>query len=226
MRLDYIYLTTNAYQNQFYIFFDTLNQKIEFFYNTFLIIISITPLKMINLWNLLPDVIKNEIFHFDNTFHTVFKKNEFKHELSFKQFFITNRQEFINQFYDQLDTIIEMIFYDFNSGQWRNEYGVMSCKFYEEEKEYDYLEHGYKLKFFPEDNDIIKFKIIPFYPEAEDIFMNSTEKKYDGFVCSSNKHRLFKNKLLPKPIPDTFCQYEEVLKTFEFVIYLSYPISS
>jgi hypothetical protein len=122
--------------------------------------------------------------------------------------------------------MVEMIFYDFNEGYWSNEYGVMSCNFYEEEKEYDYLENGYQFKFFPEENDIIKFKILPFYPETEGTFMNSTEKTYDGFVCSSRKHKLFKTKSLPKPMPDTFCQYEEVLKTFDFVIYLKYSNSS
>ena len=181
---------------------------------------------MPTLFRLLPRELKSEIFQYDNTYHTVFKTPDFKYELSFKQFFITNRQEFINQFYDQLDTIIEMIFYDFNSGQWRNEYGMMSSNFYEEEKEYDYLENGYRFKFFPEENDIIKFKILPFYPEAEETFMNSADKKYDGFVCSYKKHRLFKTKLLPKPMPNTFCHYEDVLKKFDLVIYLSYPVSS
>ena len=175
---------------------------------------------------MLPEVLKKEIFQFDNTYHSVFKKTQFRQELCLKQLFINNRTEFTKQFHDQLDTIIEMIFYNFDSGLWRNEYGVFSFNFYEEEQEYDYYGHGYRLKFYPEDNDIIKFKILPIYPDAEDVFLNSAMKKYDGFICSPGKHRLFRTNLFPLPMEDTFCQYDEITNDFAFVIYLAYSIAT
>ena len=180
---------------------------------------------MANLFRLLPPELKSEIFQFDNTYHSVFKQPNFKHELSFKQFFLTNPQEFDYQFDAQLETIIDVIFYDFDEGRWRNEYGVISSNFYEEITDYDYLQNGYKCKFFPQKDDTIKFKILPHNKEIEEHFMNSTNKKYDGFVCSSQKHVLFKHKIIPKPMTDTFCQYDDILTDFNLIIYLSYSLS-
>jgi uncharacterized protein YjaZ len=178
---------------------------------------------MKNLFRLLPPELKSEIIQYDNTYRSVFKQPDFKHELFFKQFFIANQHAFIQQFDEQLNSILDIIFYDFDSGQWKNEYGVLSSNFYEEVDDYDFLKNGYKFKFFPENNDIIKFKILPINQKIEEDFLNSTEKTYDGFICSYRKHQFYKHKLLSKPISNTFCHYENILTIFDFVIYLSYP---
>lgn len=141
---------------------------------------------------------------------------------TFNQYYQKNTQTFEKEFHQQLTALTELIYYEFDGGYWGNEYGSISSNFYEEEKSYDFMENGYHVCFFPSQiEDIVFFKIIPVHPQIKASFLQSNEKRYDGFICSHNKHRLYKHRLLHKPMPKTFCHYEDVLQQTPIVVYLS-----
>ena len=143
-------------------------------------------------------------------------------QITFQQYYLKNTKKFETDFIKQLDALTELIYYEFDGGYWGNEFGSISSNFYEEEKTYDFMENGYCLRFFPsQKEDIIFFKILPVHPQFEANFLQSEQKTYDGFICSHSKHRLYKHRLLPKPIPYSFCHYEDVLSQQPMVVYLS-----
>jgi hypothetical protein len=157
------------------------------------------------------------------------EEEEEEEELSLVQSYFSNKQQFKREFHSQMEEILELIFYEYDGGEWRNEFGTMSSYFFEEEKHDNYLENGYHVRFFTEPlSDIIFFKILPKYPTAfiEDFLSNINQTgKYDGFVCSKNKHIICN--ILPnyKPIKNTFCVSNQAIEKYNHknIIYLVNP---
>jgi len=156
-----------------------------------------------------------------------FGQKQFKEELTLKQAYLSNKPQFEHEFQKQMEEIIELIFYEYDGGEWRNEFGTMSSYFYEEEKHDNYLENGYNVRFFLDSlSDVIFFKIIPKYstaPHVQDFLSNIKETgKYDGFVCSKHKHTIYS--ILPgyKPMTNTFSISNQAIERYNHknIIYL------
>lgn len=178
---------------------------------------------MLEIIRLFPKMIELPVW---NPIYFRYVKQQLKKEMTLKEYYMSNKRKFEYEFQKQMEEIIELIFYEYDGGEWKNEFGTMSSYFYEEDKNDNYLENGYCVQFFTEKySDIIFFKIIPKYPTAPvHEFLSNIKKtgSYDGFVCSKHKHNIYN--ILPnyKPIVNTFCISNQSIDkhNHENIIYL------
>ena len=179
-----------------------------------------------NFFYSLPDCLQNEIYTFDLTFANTFRNDDFKFDLQINHMFKFDKEKFTNVVLNQLFAYFDTLNFE-GYTEWSNEFGFFcfnSDNEYSEQTDFvNFIEENYELSFF-QDEDIIKFKILPLgtYDKKTSFLEDSSqERTFDGFICSIKKHELIEKGDLENPVPgSSLAVNDSDLTAFDIVVWI------
>jgi hypothetical protein len=140
-------------------------------------------MKSINKFYSLPEILISEIYHYDNTYHNVFNKLNFKKELE-NMYIKLQTKRCKKEVISYVSCLIN------DESKWYNDYGYigndLSSNITQNRIKYKNKD-DFDIYIDPPKNGILYFKILP-KGHNEKSIISKNQYLFDGFFCHKNKY--------------------------------------